>query len=302
MPTDYAKALPASAAELADLLRSPEMAGLVAQYHDADERAGRAQLWNRLLTQMAAAAGFCAGALGGSYFIVGVNVRGLVEAASLLTLLALLCLLSAFFFKPLSVWRTKRLEAERIRLKIFDVVIASAEKAQDRMVLAVAFECFRRHLFEDQMKWFQRRSKEKRREAWRWKIIGLFGALFTAAGSMPQAVALVDALQEGWLVDVLREVASWLPKEKKLYAYFSFLGFQLTPFLAVIAMIYKSADLAHTYARESRFLRRAERLVSSARAAAAAGEPATVHMFAQLVLTRLDEGVEEWAKGTKIDD
>jgi hypothetical protein len=67
-------------------------------------------------------------------------------------------------------------------------------------------------------------------------------------------------------------------------------------------MIYKSADLAHTYARESRFLRRAERLVSSARGAAATGEPATVHMFAQLVLTRLDEGVEEWAKGTKIDD
>jgi hypothetical protein len=43
-------------------------------------------------------------------------------------------------------------------------------------------------------------------------------------------------------------------------------------------------------------------LVSSARGAAATGEPATVHMFAQLVLTRLDEGVEEWAKGTKIDD
>ena len=142
----------------------------------------------------------------------------------------------------------------------------------------------------------------KRSEAWSWKVIGLVGALFTAAGSMPQAVALVDALKEGWLVDFLREATSWLPQEKKLYAYFSFLGFQLTPFLAVIAMIYKSADLSRTYARESRFLRRNEGLLRRARHAAASGEPTTVHVFAHLVRGRLEEGVEEWAKGAKIDE
>jgi hypothetical protein len=301
MPTDYAKALPASASELASLLRSPEMVQLVEQYHEADRIAGRAQTWNRLLTQIAAATGFCAGALGGVYLIVGASVQGVVEVAFCLSAIALLSLLSAFFFKPLRIWRVRRLEAETLRLKIFDVIVESAERARGRMSLAVAFECFRRHLFEDQMNWFQRRAKDKQREARRWRTIGWIGALFTAMGSMPQAFAFVDAMDNGWLYDLLHQLASWLPKEKKLYAYFSFLGFQLTPLLAVIAMVYKSSDLAKTYAREFRFLKRYERYLSSARQAAANGEPASVHMFAQIVLTRLGEGVEEWAKGAKIE-
>jgi hypothetical protein len=302
-PEEYAKALPPSAAELADLLLSREMKDLVARYHDADRRAIRAQTLHRLLTYTAAIAGFCAGAVMGVNWLAGQNsVFSLHVAGLCFGALAVLSLVSVFLFKPASTWKTQRLDAELLRLEIFDSMLASSAKLRQAMPIAVAFECFRRHLFADQRDWFDRRSRDKAREARRWRWMGWIAAGLSALGSIPHGIAFVDALdQQSILVDLLRYLASILPSERKLYAYFWFLGFQLTPLLTAFTVTYNSSDLARIYWRDFRFLKKYESYLQATREAAANVQLAPVSMFSQMVLIRLREGVEEWAQGVKID-
>jgi hypothetical protein len=73
-PIKYADALPESASDLANLLRSEEMIELTDRYRDCDWRAMRAQTWHNLLTQTAALAGFAAGILVGVDLFLGVRV------------------------------------------------------------------------------------------------------------------------------------------------------------------------------------------------------------------------------------
>jgi hypothetical protein len=216
--------------------------------------------------------------------------------------LAVLSLLSVFLFKPARTWKAQRLDAELFRLEIFESLLSSAAKLRQAMPLALAFECFRRHLFTHQKMYFYHRSRDKALEARRWRWMGWIAAGLSALGSIPHAIAFVDTLdQQSMLVDVLRYLASILPSERKLYAYFWFLGFQLTPLLTAFTVTYNSSDLARIYWRDFKFLKKYEGYLQATRDAAANAQLAPVSMFTQMVLIRLREGVEEWARGVRID-
>jgi hypothetical protein len=309
-PDDYANALPPAASELAGLLRSRGMKELVEQYHDADRRAILAQTWNNLLTQAAALAGVGAGVLGGVYLLLDVSVSpfslGVGTIPFCLLAVALICLLSSFLFRPLRIWKVRRLEAEKLRLAIFNRIVGRSEKPGDGLPLALNLECFRRHLFEDQMIYFKRRSKDKQREARFWKGLGWFAATLTVLGSsIPQALAFITVLgdREGWFYDVLRFSASLLPTDRKLYAVLWFVGLNLAALATLLPMIYRSSDLAKTYRREFRFLKRCKRHLADARDAAATRQWASMYyLFPQLVLNMLLEGVEEWASQEELPD
>jgi hypothetical protein len=302
-PEDYAEALPDSASELADLLRSQEMRQLVAQYDIADRHADRAQTLHLLLTHTAAIAGFCAGALMGVNWFAGENGIFLLHVTGIcLGAIAVLSLLSVFLFKPARTWKTRRLDAELSRLDIFESIVASSAKVGRGMPLALGFECFRRHLLAHQKDYFERRSVDKAREARRWRLMGWMAAGLSALGSVPHAIAFVDTLdQQSLLVELLRYSAAILPSERKLYAYLWFLGFQLTPLLAALTVTYNSSDLARIYWRDFRFLTRYEGYLQATREAAAHVQLAPVSMFTQMVIIRLREGAEEWAQGVQID-
>jgi hypothetical protein len=308
-PQRYARALPSSASELAGLLSSPEMVELAKQYHWADKRSMRAQTWNNLLTKTAALTGFGAGMLVGVYLFLGIRISpfppGLGAIPFYLLAIALLSLLAAVLFKPLRIWKVRRLEAEELRLAIFDRIVGPSDKPRDGLSLALQLECFRRHLFEDQMAYFSRRSKDKQREARFWKRLGwLAGGLTVLGSSVPQAMALIDTLagQQGVLIDILRGLTSLLPQDRTLYTSSWFIGFNLTALATLIPMIYKSWELAKTYRREYRFLKRCERQLPSARAAAAAGHWTSMITFPQIVSSMLLEGVQEWASRDEMLD
>jgi hypothetical protein len=301
-PTEYANALPPSASELARQLQSPEMTELVAQYHRADERAVSAQTWNNLLTKTAALTGFGAGVLVGCFLVLDVTFSpfslGLGAIPFYLMAVALVCLLSSYLFEPLRIWKLRRLEAEEHRLAISERIAQPTEKPGDGLALAVRLECFRRHLFEDQMAYFRRRGRDKQREARFWKALGWFAAFLTVLGSsVPQAMAFIALLgdRQGLVYELLRAVASLVPTDRKLYALAWFIGFNLASLATLLPMIYKSSELAKTYRREFRFLKRCARDLPKARQAAAAGSWASMYLFPQMVLTMLIEGVQEWA-------
>jgi hypothetical protein len=308
-PDQYVKALPPSASELAGLLSSPEMVELVNRYHHADRRAMWAQTWNNVLTKAAALTGFGAGVLVGCFLLLDVSLSpfsvGLGAVPFYLMAVAVVCLLVSYLFEPLRIWKVRRLEAEEHRLAIFERIAQPTEKPGDGLSLAIRLECFRRHLFEDQMAYFRRRANDKQREARFWKALGWFAAVLTVLGSsVPQAVAFIALLgdRQGWVYDFLRAVASFVPTDRKLYALAWFIGFNLASLATLLPMIYRSSELAKTYRRELRFLKRCVRDLPKARQAAAAGSWASMYLFPQLVLTMLLEGVQEWASRDEAPD
>jgi hypothetical protein len=307
-PGVYAAALPPSAAELAALVGSQETMDLVARYHDADREAVRAQAWNNRLAETAAMTGFAAAVLVGAYLLLDVTLTPLSFGIGAIPFgvlaVALLTLAASFLVRPSRAWKARRLDAEVHRVNIFQRIVQPFAST-DGLSLALRLEFFRRHLFEHQLTYFEKRCEDKQREAKIWKILGFFaGGLSVIGSSVPQAIVFIGTLGErhGWLYDLLRMVASLAPSDRRLYAFAWFFGFSLAALATLLPMIYKSSDLARMYRLEFRFLKRAGRDLPRARMAAAAGSGTSMYLFSQTVLNMLLLGAQEWASKDETPD
>jgi hypothetical protein len=301
-PIAYASALPAEAAGLAQVLRSGELAKVSEKYRKCDKQAMGAQKGFNLVALGAACSGFLATVVGGVLFYAGSGATPPTVIYTLWILqflflaISLIALLVLYLWKPFRTWRARRSDAEIARIGFYSRLVGAPAAPGDALLLPLKLECFRRHLFDDQMKWFKKRGEDKRREARRWRRLSWIAGLLTALGSVPQVVAFVKAFdQPGLFFEILGQLTSLLPGEKRLYAFAWFIGLQVTALVAVIAMTSRSADLGKTYRREFKFLDRYQPYLPDAREAAAIGQPGPVNMFTHTVSIRLAETVEDWA-------
>jgi hypothetical protein len=132
---------------------------------------------------------------------------------------------------------------------------------------------------------------------------GLPAVLLCWGSSVPQAMAMIDTLhgQQGVLIDILRWLTSLLPQDRTLYTV-------LVHWLQFDGVSNAAADdlqelgISQDLPEGVQILRRCERHLAGARAAAATGQWTSMIIFPQIVSSMLLEGVQEWASGDEIFD
>jgi hypothetical protein len=297
---DYADRLPPEAGALARVLRSEEIVKAVADYRAADAGAGAAQTWFRRLGQASAYGGFLAAVLGGALLYLGSDPSqetlranlGLAQFA--LLAVSLLCAFVLFVSKPYRAWRTERGKAEAMRLRVFALIVGGRSERKDgeAALLPLQLECFRRHLLDDQRKFFARRGPQQRRIVLVWKILGAVSLLFVLAASLPQLLRLVHA---GLLPEIVRTLIAQLPLDQKGYTLVGLLGGSLQGLVAALAVISPAQRNAERYKEMCERLERyAQVELDGVRAEAAAANANAVRDFARRVSDDLAEEGKEW--------
>jgi hypothetical protein len=297
---DYADRLRPEAGALARLLRGDEIVKAAAEYRAADARAATGQTWFRGLGQASAYSGFAAAALGGVLLYLGAEPSqetlranlGLAQFA--LLALSLFCAFALFVSKPYRTWRTERGKAEAVRLRMFALIVGGRSERQDgeAALLPLQLECFRRHLLDDQRKFFARRGPQQRRIVWAWKVLGIVSLLFVLAASAPQLLRLEYVVP---LPEIVRALIERVPLDQKGYALVGLLGGSLQGLVAALAVISPAQRNAERYQEmRERLDRYAQVELDKVRADAAAANAEAVRDFARRVSDDLAEEGKEW--------
>jgi hypothetical protein len=299
-PGDYADQLPPEAGALGRVLRGDEVVKAAADYRAADARARASQTRFRQLGQVTAYGGFLAAALGGVLLYLGADPAQETLRANLglaQFVLLFLSLLSAFLLfvsKPYRSWRTERGKAEAMRLRVFALMIGgrSERKEGEAALLPLQLECFRRHLLDDQRKFFAGRGPQQRRIVWAWKALGAASLLFVLAASVPQLLRLE---QMGLMPEIVRTLIAQIPLDLKAYALAGLLGGSLQGLVAALAVISPAQRNAERYKEMcERLDHHAQVELDGVRAEAAAANANAVRDFARRVSDALAEEGKEW--------
>ncbi|MFZ4809631.1 MAG: hypothetical protein ACOYLQ_20440 [Hyphomicrobiaceae bacterium] len=220
-PLRDAAALPAAAADLARILRDPDLADAIAGYRTADSAALHAQSRYRRLATTAAMTSFAAVLLGTATLLalpIGLPPAVLSMATGAQALLVVVSLMAALvngWLRPFEAWQSARAEAENYRIAIFNAV-STADAAPGEIpghVLGLQLEYFRRYQLDVQRAYYQRRSRSHARSAARaraWRVVAL---LLVVAGG---ASLLWSLRGQSWLPEAFRGILGALPDRGEL--------------------------------------------------------------------------------------
>ena len=300
----YAQALPAEAVALAHILNKDRIVQAIESYHAADQRAMRAQARFVFMGRVTAYTGFLAAVLGGVLLYIGsapdserwLLVIGITQFV--LLAISLMGSLALYTLKPFLTWRQQRGEAEAERIGVFARIVADPGEGngEDKLLLPLQLECFRRHLLEDQRDYFKRRGRQHRRTVRRVQILRAVALALIVLAALP----LLAKLQPfTWLPNWIRTLMTWLPLEGRgvpeMYALGGLVGGALQGLLAALAVI----SLAERNA--GKYERMVERLnvyckdrLELARTAAATDDGLLVGEFARQVACDLAAEASEW--------
>lgn len=299
-PMEYAQALPPRAGALARVLVDQKIVEVAQKYAADDIGAGDAQARFKRLGWTAAYSGFCAGALGGFILYLGSDPAtgwlrsNLGLAQSALLAVSLVSALWLVLRKPYRKWRVQRGDAEASRLRLFAHMMAgeSREQPGEAPLLALQFECFHRHLFLDQRRFFARRGWQQRMTVWLWRVAGFVALVLVLASAFPQLLRL-EAL--GLLPAAFVKFISELPFEQNHFVLAGLIGGSVQSLLAALTVMSPAQRNAAKYKEMRSLLDKytAEKL-HEVRAAAAAGERETVDQFFTQVARDLAAEATQW--------
>jgi hypothetical protein len=297
-PVKYADALPPRAGVLARLLRKDEIVQAAATYHEADFMSNAAQRRFRRLGSWAAYSGFLAAALGGVVLFLETShepLRSNLGLGQFVCLaVSLLCAFLLFLFKPFRTWRIKRELAEGARLRLFKVLMDAdgATQGDELPLLPLQLECFRRHLLDDQRRFFARRGPQQHRIVMVWQVAGIVAIVMVVAASLPQVLRLE---RFGLLPGPLAGWIGRVPLDQKAYALIGLIGGSLQSLLAALTVISPAQRNAEKYREMLRVLDRyVEEDLDGAREDAARGDAKAVRAFTTRVSDDLREEGKEW--------
>jgi hypothetical protein len=292
-PEKHADALPPAGGPLARVLRTPEVEGIVARYHDADARAIAQQVKYRRLGRVSIWARFMALAVGGiallplgqlNMFLPRSALIVAQGGAIIVSLLAALWVIQRAHF---SNWMHARAAAEIARVDLFSRILdaSSAVQPGELGLLPLKLEYFRRYQLDVECAFYRGRGAEHARAAgatMRWKLISL------------ALVAVVTAAIL-YSLGIFGGSARWDDVTQKVAIAF------MTLVSAVLALISdtslmdmserNAARYATTYANLSKL--RAQ-FLEPVRAAAAQGDEAAVQAFTRIVNEQISSEHREW--------
>ena len=299
-PVEYAEALPGRAAALARVLTGSKIAETAGRFAAADASAIKAQTGFRRLGRASAYSGFAAAALGGALLYLGSESSQEALRANLglaqfvLLAISLMCAFLLFVSKPYRTWRAERGNAEAMRLKVFALMMSgqSAPKDGEAPLLPLQLECLRRHLLNDQRKYFARRGPQERRTVLVWKVLGAVSLLLVLGASAPQLLRL-DPF--GLLPEVVRTAIALVPLDQKGYALVGLFGGSLQGLVAALAVISPAQRNADKYKEMLGQLDKyADARLEAVRLAASEADGVAVGEFAKGVSNYLAEEAREW--------
>ncbi len=197
-PTDWqlnvelhSESLGSNARLLKQILNAPQFAEIVSTFRSADDAAKSAQKFYKRLARLSAWTGFGA-ALFGSLVLMAASALAvgslLTAAAALQAVLLIVSLGSSLLIgslQPFEAWMLKRAEAENARASLFDQVMAARGPTdrEDRILLPLQLEYFRRYQLDVQRLYYQQRGAQHAaaaRKAWWWRLVAFLLVLFAA--------------------------------------------------------------------------------------------------------------------------
>lgn len=216
-PTDWqlnvevhSESLGQNARLLKQILNAPPFAEIISTFRSADDAAKSAQKFYKRLARLSAWTGFGA-ALFGSLVLMAANALAvgslLTAAAALQAVLLIVSLGSSLLIgslQPFEAWMLKRAEAENARASLFDQVMAARgpTDSEDRILLPLQLEYFRRYQLDVQRLYYQQRGAqhaEAARKAWWWRLVAFllvllaaFPVLWSIQGSLTVPAPLQD--------------------------------------------------------------------------------------------------------------
>lgn len=301
---DYVEKLPPHAMLLARVVAKDDVAKARERYHVADQRADRAQARFVLMGRVTAYSAFLSAVLGGVLLYIGSAQEtetwflavGMAQFA--LLVISLLGSMALYTLKPFRTWRQQRGEAEAERIGLFARVMSDPGQPGDdeRQLLALQLECFRRYLLDDQLDYFRRRGPEHRRAVRRAQILRGVALFLIVVAALPLLVKLAPVTS---LPDWVRALLAWLPLEgqgvAEMYALGGLVGGVLQGLLAALAVISLSERNAGKFERMAgRLDDYSKTRLPVARAAVADGNALLVGEFARQVASDLAAEASEW--------
>jgi hypothetical protein len=304
-PFTHAARLPPEAGALKRILTRPEIAAIMERFSTADRAAIKAQKNYLTWTKIAFLCRFLSIACGTAALLdiatilpegiasLGLGLQYTFIAGALVIGLVL------GFRQPFEVWMGKRAAAENERLDLFGKVMSAEEPSQagELPLLPLQLEYFRRYLLDEQRRYYRGRGDEHARAAgktkqWQWTAVGL-----TALAIIPASLGFLGLFPDLPVPPFIKDLAISADTEKghvlmlTLGIIASALG-DLAASLSLANLDRRNAARYHSNADNLDFL--AEKYLSEARDAAAAGDRPRTQDFIDLVQGIISSEHREW--------
>lgn len=306
-PADYAKALPPEAGALARVLSSKAVLEEAERYRIADKGAIRAQRSHLWLPRSALIAVYASVVLGGvGVYLSTATDASLVDAVrpyltvaqALFMGISCVCLIAlSLLAAPRRRWLEARARAEWHRWSLFRLIMSGSSKPSGTEVelLPLQLECFRRHLVDDQRRFFDARVQRHRRAARVGKVLGVVALVLIGLASLPQLAASLSSLGAfDWMPDAVHSFIASLVTDKKLYALAWLYGISLQLLITRLAFISPVARHVERYEVMRGLLSQTSRRLAEARDAAVAASHVPVEWFTRSVLDILETEHQMW--------